>query len=240
MNKVRLVLSLAILGSVALVGCKKEGCMDEAAANYSADAKKDDGTCNYKPVITIVGANPATVSVGAEYTDGGATAFVKNEGNVTVTSDLSQVNTSSVGSFNVTYTASNANGTTTATRLVNVVLGQSSYVGNYTTDHGCSLTQFPVNGAAQVIAGASSNQLIIQNAFQGISGNINLTFAGSQITVPQQTIAIEVFGFPTGDITFTGTGTMNDVGTSMVITYDYVNSVPGIGGTGSCVVTYNK
>jgi hypothetical protein len=240
MNKVRLVLSLAILGSVALVGCKKKGCMDEAAANYSADAKKDDGTCNYKPVITIVGANPATVSVGAEYTDGGATAFVKNEGNVTVTSDLSQVNTSSVGSFNVTYTASNANGTTTATRLVNVVLGQSSYLGNYTTVQECTITQFPVNGSAQVIAGASANQLIIQDAFTGISGNINLTFAGSQITAPQQTVVIEVFGIPAGDLTFTGTGVMNDNATSMTITYTYSNTVPAIGGEGTCTVTYNK
>jgi hypothetical protein len=240
MNKVRLVLSLAILGSVALVGCKKKGCMDEAAANYSADAKKDDGTCNYKPVITIVGANPATVSVGAEYTDAGATAFVKNEGNVTVTSDLSQVNTSSVGSFNVTYTASNANGTTTATRLVNVVLGQSSYLGNYTTDHGCSLTQFPVNGAAQVIAGAAANQLIIQDAFTGISGNINLIIDGEQITAPQQTIYIEVFGFPAGEISFSGTGEMNDNATSMVITYNYINTTPLVGGEGTCVLTYNK
>jgi hypothetical protein len=82
--------------------------------------------------------------------------------------------------------------------------------------------------------------LIIQDAFQGISGNINLTIAGAEITVPQQSITIEVFGFPAGEISFTGTGEMNDNATSMVITYNYNNTTPLVGGEGTCVVTYNK
>jgi hypothetical protein len=82
--------------------------------------------------------------------------------------------------------------------------------------------------------------LIIQDAFTGISGNINLTFAGSQITALQQTVVIEVFGIPAGDLTFTGTGVMNDNATSMTITYTYSNTVPAIGGEGTCTVTYNK
>jgi hypothetical protein len=31
--------------SVALVGCKKKGCMDPDATNYDPTAKKDDGSC---------------------------------------------------------------------------------------------------------------------------------------------------------------------------------------------------
>jgi len=30
-----------------LVACKKEGCTDELATNYNAEAKKDDGSCKY-------------------------------------------------------------------------------------------------------------------------------------------------------------------------------------------------
>lgn len=30
-----------------MIACKKEGCTDESAINYSAEAKKDDGSCNY-------------------------------------------------------------------------------------------------------------------------------------------------------------------------------------------------
>jgi hypothetical protein len=240
MNRMNLLFSAVMLGSMALMGCKKEGCTDEAASNYASDAKKDDGSCTYKPVITIVGANPATVNVGDTYNDAGATAFVKNEGNVEVTADLSQVNTSSVGSFTVMYSASNAQGTTTASRLVNVVLGQSSYLGNYTTVQECSMTQFPVNGTANVVAGASANELIIQEAFTGIAGIINLTVSGAQITVPTQTVVIDLFGLPAGEISFSGTGVMNDNATSMTISYDYVNTTPLVGGEGTCVVTYNK
>jgi len=31
-----------------MIACKKEGCTDESAINYSAEAKKDDGSCNYE------------------------------------------------------------------------------------------------------------------------------------------------------------------------------------------------
>jgi len=33
--------------------CKKEGCTDETANNYDAEAKKDNGTCTYDPVLEI-------------------------------------------------------------------------------------------------------------------------------------------------------------------------------------------
>ena len=72
------------------------------------------------PVITIIGDNPATVELGATYTDAGATA-TDLSGNVTVTS-TSTVDTSAVGTYTVTYTSTDAsNNTGTATRTVNVV-----------------------------------------------------------------------------------------------------------------------
>lgn len=41
------------VGLLSLTACKKEGCMDETAINYNEDAKKDDGSCEYKEVGTI-------------------------------------------------------------------------------------------------------------------------------------------------------------------------------------------
>ncbi|MEZ4720400.1 MAG: hypothetical protein R2813_00820 [Flavobacteriales bacterium] len=41
--------------------CKKEGCMDETATNYDAEAKKDDGNCEYadpEPVIKFTISSP--------------------------------------------------------------------------------------------------------------------------------------------------------------------------------------
>lgn len=35
------------VGSIALTGCKKDGCTDATATNYDSEAKKDDGSCLY-------------------------------------------------------------------------------------------------------------------------------------------------------------------------------------------------
>ena len=43
-TKVLLALGLAI----SILSCKKEGCTDQNATNYSEEAKKDDGSCLYK------------------------------------------------------------------------------------------------------------------------------------------------------------------------------------------------
>jgi len=73
------------------------------------------------PVITILGNNPATVELGATYTDAGATATDAVDGTRTVTS-TGTVDTSTVGSYTITYTASDtSSNTSTATRTVNVV-----------------------------------------------------------------------------------------------------------------------
>ena len=46
-----------MIGALALTftSCKKEGCMDPTALNYSEEAKKDDGSCEYEqgPAYTI-------------------------------------------------------------------------------------------------------------------------------------------------------------------------------------------
>ena len=69
------------------------------------------------PVITILGDNPATVELGSSYTDAGATS----DGGETVSTSGS-VDTNTVGSYDITYSATDAAGnTSTATRIVNVV-----------------------------------------------------------------------------------------------------------------------
>jgi hypothetical protein len=70
-------------------------------------------------VITLNGLNPQTVQINTAYVEAGATA----DSGETVEIDSSQVNTSAVGSYVVTYTAKDAagNSATPVTRTVNVI-----------------------------------------------------------------------------------------------------------------------
>jgi hypothetical protein len=232
--KFGLIFLIAASLGLSLGSCKKKGCIDQSASNYNSKAKKDDGSCTYKPVITLVGQNPTTVTVGATYVDGGATANAKGVP-VDVTTDLSQVNTASTGSFVVNYTATNQHGTASASRTVNVVLAQSSYLGDYSQTNDCSATEFPLAGNVTVAAGTNSTEVIIQSAFTLVGGEIRLIIDGSNITIPNQSVSISF-----GTIEISGSGTMNATGTEMTLNFNYDNTTPFIGGQGSCSATYSK
>ena len=74
------------------------------------------------PVITVSGNTTETVVWGSSYIDAGATA-TDNGLSISVTSNTRSVNTSVLGSYLVTYSATDAaNNITSASRTVNVVL----------------------------------------------------------------------------------------------------------------------
>ncbi len=231
------IIGLFLLGSIVLTtntGCKKKGCTDNTATNYNSAAKKDDGTCLYAPIITINGNATVNINVGSSYTDAGATAVNKDGTSVTVTS-TSTVDATTKGTYTVTYTASNANGTTTATRTVNVVIGQDNWLVSWSLSSDCGATAFPLASAPVITAGSNATSLNIDNMFNLIGGTATATISGTHVTIPQQTINATV-----GQITFSGTGTMNDQGNIIVITYTYDNTAPLIGGSGTCTATYVK
>ena len=85
------------------------------AGNVSDETKTPPDTVF--PVITILGDNPATVELGSIYSDAGATS----DGGETVSSS-GTVDTNTVGTYIITYSATDTAGnTSTATRTVNVV-----------------------------------------------------------------------------------------------------------------------
>lgn len=64
-------LVLVLAGLTLVVSCKKKGCTDPTATNYDAEAKKDDGNCEFSSV-------EAPYSVPSTY------SFVDGDGNSTV------------------------------------------------------------------------------------------------------------------------------------------------------------
>jgi len=75
------------------------------------------------PIITLIGENPQLINIDANYVELGATAYDEADGDITssIVIDSSLVDTSVVGSYNVTYTVTDSSGNiVTATRQVSV------------------------------------------------------------------------------------------------------------------------
>jgi len=223
------------LVAITITSCKKKGCTDNGAVNFNSNAKRDDGSCLYKPMIKLNGQSPVTINVGSSYADAGATATNKDGSSVTVTAD-NQVDTAAVGTYYVNYSATNTNGTATAQRTVNVVIGAENWTGpTWGLTSTCSATKFPVSGSPTITAGATAADINIGNFFNLVGGTATGTIDGAAVTIPQQTINIQL-----GNIEFSGIGAMNASGTQIQITYTYNNTTPLIGGSGTCVAIYAK
>jgi hypothetical protein len=89
----------------------------DAAGNIGTATRIVNIIDTTKPIITIIGDNPATAEFGLTYTDAGATASDLS-GDVTVITSGS-VNTNVIGSYSLTYSATDASGNTgTSSRTI--------------------------------------------------------------------------------------------------------------------------
>ena len=82
--------------------------------------KDNTGTSSKKPTIKLKGSSTITLNIGDTYTEQGATASDKEDGDLTSSIIISgSVNTSTAGTYKVTYKVTNSkNKTTTITRTV--------------------------------------------------------------------------------------------------------------------------
>jgi len=121
-----------LTASIVLTGSVNTNLIGTYTLTYTAtDSSGNTGTATRTvnvvdttaPVITITGSNPINVGRGTTYTDAGATATDSYDGNLTASIVLTGVvDTTALGTYTLTYTATDSSGNTgTATRTVNVV-----------------------------------------------------------------------------------------------------------------------
>ena len=100
------------------------------------DEEEETSSKNSKPTIKLKGSSSMTLNVGDTYTERGATASDKTDGDLTDEIQISgSVNTSKAGTYTVTYTVTNSqNKTTTVTRTIKVKEKETSNSNTNTTD----------------------------------------------------------------------------------------------------------
>ena len=167
------------------------------------------------PLITLSGDNPITMEVGSTFTDPGATAANSCNNNISVAVN-STVNTNVVGSYTVTYTATDSSGNeaTTVARTVNVV-DTTAPVITITGDNPVTIEL----GATYTDEGATATDII---------GDITVTSTS--------TVDTSVVGSYT--VTYTATDSSGNEATAVVRTVNVVDTTaPVITITGDNPVT---
>ncbi len=127
-------------------------------------------------VITVLGVDPTPVECHGTYTEAGATA-VDSCGNSLSVSTSGSVNANAVGSYTLTYSATDtASATTsTATRVVNVADTTAPVI----TVLGSSPDSACLNGGVYADPGATANDACLGPITPTVSGIVDTTTAGS-------------------------------------------------------------
>jgi hypothetical protein len=189
-----------------------------AAAGILTALTDDDSDPDVTPpFLTILGDNPATVEVNTSYSDAGATANDNVDGAITVSSS-GTVDTTTVGSYQITYVATDASGNiATAFRTVNVVDTTAPVVtvtGSATVTHEFNEPYTDAGATARDASGADDNTLPV---------------------VTTSTVDVAVVG--TYTVTYTATDASGNVGTATRTVNVVDTTAPVVTVTGSATVT---
>lgn len=132
------------------------------------------------PIISLIGANPQTIEVFDAYSELGATANDSEDGDITndIIIDTSNVDTTIVGSYIVTYDVSDSNGNyaTQQSRTVNVVDTQAPEI---TLNGDASLSLY--HNEAYTEEGASCSDNYDYTCNVSISGSVDTASVGTYV-----------------------------------------------------------
>tara|TARA_B100001778_G_scaffold152255_1_gene124908 strand:+ start:79 stop:717 length:639 start_codon:yes stop_codon:yes gene_type:complete len=195
---------------------------------YSCKKKK------IAPTLTLIGESSITLCLGGVFTDPGAESIDAYDDDISADIESTgSVNVDSVGSYSIEYTSTDKNDNVSVlSRTVNVVVCVDNLLGDYTVDDDCGSQLADTH---TISAGANQNEIIIDNVVTLVGGQVTGLLSGSTITVSEQEIDLTA-----GKFTISGTGTINSNATEIVFDYTWDNSIPFIGGSGTCTATYTK
>jgi hypothetical protein len=189
------------------------------------------------PTITLNGASAIALCLGAEYVEAGASAIDAYGDPVDVTIS-GTVNTAQVGVYTVEYTSTDKNDNIATEQVtVNVDICVSSMLGDYTVNSDCEVAGISIVSDDQsLIPGPTENEFVI-DGFNAFINQVPGTISGTTVTIPPVTNTISIPFVGDFDVTIFGSGTINEIGTEMVINYTYD---AGLAGSGTCIATYTK
>lgn len=182
-----------------------------------SSCKKDDTTA---PTITITGGNAQTISLNSTWASPTATAADDIDGDISTSitvNGATTVNEDLVGTYNVTYTVSDAAGNTSTETLVVTVQNDAAYLaGNYNVRDSVDVllifsytmninASTTINNRIEFNTGvdATSSNTVGFADYQNNS-NIYATISGTNVILPSQTAT--GIGSPPESHTFSGNG----------------------------------
>ncbi len=146
--------------SVKLTVTDNDGQSDSTTKSVEAF----DPNINFPPEITLLGANPLEVILGQPFNDPGATVIDDNDGTFTIQGDISNLDTNTIGSYQIIYNYTDSDGAAgdEKVRLVNVVEEQPKDAVLFFVDAG------PFNQGDPTLFALTDN-LVIQKSTIGNS-----------------------------------------------------------------------
>lgn len=178
------------------------------------------------PVITILGSNPAQVTINTAYTDAGATALDNVSGVVPVTA-TGTVNTAVLGAYTITYSATDtADNLATSTRTVNVVAAPVVRRGGSSGGY-----RPAVKPVVTVVTTTTSGQVLGASTFRFLNRFIRQGQRNSDVTALQQFLIRRNSGSAARNLARVGaTGYFGGLTRASLLEYQRINHLrPGTG-----------
>ncbi len=155
-------------------------CSDNSFFNISqGNITIEEGVADTEaPVITLNGVNPINISQGEVYIDAGATAQDNFDNNIVVYS-TSDVDTTRLGSYTVSYTATDLSGNSSSTtRTVNIVAPSTDVTAPIITLNGASTINIDL-GTTFDDPGATASDDTDGNVDVSVSGSVDENTEGT-------------------------------------------------------------